>query len=182
MNMTTARCRGESAPQAAGTVIHPFPPLHNADSRVLILGTMPSPASREQAFFYAHPRNRFWPVIAAVFGEPDPLSKEGRIQLALKKNIAIWDVLASCVIDGAADHSIKHPEANDLRPLFRAAKINAVFTTGTKAHALYTRLCQPQTGLAAVPLPSTSPANQRVPFDALIEAYRVIRTAAEHPA
>jgi hypoxanthine-DNA glycosylase len=158
-------------------VVHPFPPLYNAASRILILGTMPSPASREQAFFYAHPQNRFWPVIAAVFDEPPPVSKEDRIRFALERNIAVWDVLAFCLIDGAADHTIKHPEANDLSPILRATKITRVFTTGNKAYALYTKLCQPQIGLAATPLPSTSPANRRMSFDRLVEEYRIIRSA-----
>ncbi|MDR1230103.1 MAG: DNA-deoxyinosine glycosylase [Spirochaetaceae bacterium] len=172
--------RGRTGQDNAGTVVvHPFPPLCNAASRVLILGTMPSPASREQAFFYAHPRNRFWPVIAAVFDEPPPLTKEDRIQFALERNLAIWDVLASCLIDGAADHTIKHPEANDLLPLLHETKITRVFTTGSKAYALYTKLCLPRTGLPATPLPSTSPANQRVSFAGLVEKYRAIRTAVE---
>jgi hypoxanthine-DNA glycosylase len=142
---------------------------------------MPSPVSREQAFFYAHPRNRFWPVIAAVFDEPPPTSKEDRIRFALRRNIAIWDVLASCVIHGAADHTIKQPEANDLLPLLHATKITHIFTTGNKAYALYTRLCQPRTGLAAASLPSTSPANQRISFDRLVEVYRIIRRTLENP-
>jgi hypoxanthine-DNA glycosylase len=165
-------------------VLHPFPPVYDAASRALILGTMPSPVSRAEAFYYAHPRNRFWPVIAAVFDEPPPLSKEDRIRFAHRWHIAIWDVLASCVIDGAADHTIKSPEPNDLAPLLRAAKITHVFTTGAKAFALYTRYCLPRTGLAATPLPSTSPAHQRISFDDLVAAYRVIKTATEtipHP-
>ena len=160
-------------------VVHPFPPVYDASSRVLILGTMPSPVSRAEAFYYAHPRNRFWPVIAAVFDEPPPLSKEYRIRFALERRIAIWDVLASCVIAGAADHTIKSPEPNDFAPLLRAAKITRVFTTGNKAYALYTRLCLPRTGLAATQLPSTSPANQRMSFADLVTAYRVIKTATE---
>ncbi|MDR1468846.1 MAG: DNA-deoxyinosine glycosylase [Spirochaetaceae bacterium] len=160
-------------------VVHPFLPVYDAASRVLILGTMPSPVSRAQAFYYAHPRNRFWPILAAVFGEPPPVSKENRIRFVLSRHIALWDVLASCVIDGAADHTIKNPEPNDFAPLLRAAKITRVFTTGNKAFTLYTRLCFPHTGLAATPLPSTSPANQRMSFDDLVTAYRVIKAATE---
>jgi hypoxanthine-DNA glycosylase len=140
---------------------------------------MPSPVSREQSFYYAHPRNRFWPVLAAVFREPLPRTKEERLQFALARHIALWDVLASCAIDGAADHTIKNPAANDFLPLLRAARITRIFTTGSKAFALYTKLCLPQTGLAAVPLPSTSPANQRISFDGLTDAYRIIKETAE---
>jgi hypoxanthine-DNA glycosylase len=183
MTVTVAAKQGRAAQdKTAATVVHPFPPLCNAASRVLILGTMPSPASREQAFFYAHPRNRFWPVLAAVFDEPPPAAKEDRILFALARNLAIWDVLASCLIDGAADRTIKHPEANDLLPLLHATKITRVFTTGSKAYALYTKLCLPRTGLPATPLPSTSPANQRVSFAALVEKYRAIRTALRQSA
>jgi hypoxanthine-DNA glycosylase len=160
------------------TVVHPFPPVYNADSRLLILGTMPSPVSRAEAFYYAHPRNRFWPVLAAVFGEPPPLSREDRIRFALDRHIALWDVLASCVIKGAADHTIREPKPNDFAPLLRETKIRRVFTTGSKAFALYTKLCLPMTGLAATPLPSTSPANQLMSFDMLVEACRVVREAA----
>jgi hypoxanthine-DNA glycosylase len=150
--------------------------VYNAESKTLILGTMPSPVSRENTFYYAHPRNRFWPVIAAVFDEKPPATKEDRINFAFAKKIALWDVLASCSIKGASDHTIQAPVPNDFAPLFRSSSITRVFTTGKKAAALYQKLCFPQTGIAATPLPSTSPANMRFSFESLVDAYRVLRT------
>jgi len=140
-----------------------------------VLGTMPSPASREKQFYYGHPRNRFWPVLAAVFGAPVPETRGERRRFALERGIALWDVLASCVIAGASDASIRRPIANDFPALFARAPVTRVYTTGAKAFALYQRLCAPATGIDAVPLPSTSPANCRLSFDALVAAYTCLR-------
>lgn len=154
---------------------HPLAPVYDAHSRVLILGTMPSPKSREQGFYYAHPQNRFWPLIAGVLQQLVPMGTAARRQFALENGIALWDVLASCRIQGADDGSIREPVANDLRPLLEAADICAVFTTGRTAFRLYQRLCQPQTGRRALYLPSPSAANCRFYTPAqLEEAYRAI--------
>ena len=157
------------------TVIHTLPPVFDRNSRVLILGTMPSPASREAGFFYSHPQNRFWPVMAAVFGEPEPKSNGEKRAFLLSRRVALWDVLKSCLIRGADDRSIAEPTANDLSVILSAAKIQAVFTTGGIAAALYKRCCLPKMGIQAHPLPSTSPANCRYyDFDSLTAAYSVI--------
>ena len=121
-------------------ILHPLEPVFDSRSRVLVLGTMPSPKSREQGFYYAHPRNRFWTVLPALLGEPIPKSVSDRKALVLRRHIARWDVLKSCTIPGAADSSIKDPVPNDLRPILSAAPIRAFFTTGGKAHNLYLRL------------------------------------------
>ncbi|MCI5801521.1 MAG: DNA-deoxyinosine glycosylase [Oscillospiraceae bacterium] len=142
-------------------VFHAFPPVWDPNSRVLILGTMPSPRSRENGFYYTHPQNRFWPVLSSVLGEPLPQNNEERRALALRRGVALWDVLASCEIRGADDGSISRPQPNDIAGLLARTGIRAVFTTGTKAAALYRRHCLPHTGREAVPLPSTSPANCR---------------------
>ncbi len=155
-------------------VRHPIPPVWNAGSCVLILGTMPSPKSREQGFYYAHPQNRFWQVLAALFEEPVPQGTQQRRAFALRHGIAMWDVLASCEICGAADSSIRDPIANDIASLLAQTKIRAVFTTGMTAFRLYQRLCLPQTGLPAIALPSTSPANCRMSFNALCDEYQKI--------
>ena len=155
-------------------VCHPIPPVWDACSRVLILGTMPSPKSREQGFYYAHPQNRFWRVLAALFGEPVPQGMQQRKAFALRHGIAMWDVLASCEICGAADSSIRNPIPNDMISLLEQTEIQAVFTTGATAFRLYQKLCLPQTGLPAIALPSTSPANCRMSFDALCREYRKI--------
>lgn len=157
-------------------VQHSLEPVFDGSSTILILGTMPSPASRENGFYYSHPQNRFWQVLSAVFDEPLPYTKEQKTQLALSHGLALWDVLASCEIDGAEDSSIRKPVANDLSLILSAAPIQAVYTTGDKAASLYRKLCRPKTGLDATALPSTSPANRgRYPLNTLIELYSVLR-------
>ena len=135
---------------------------------------MPSPKSREAGFYYAHPQNRFWRVLAALWGEETPAGTQERLAFARRHHIALWDVLRACSIEGADDGSIRQPEVNDLRQVLERADIRAIFTTGAKAAALYKRYCLPVTGRPAIPLPSTSPANCRVTLDGLTEAYRAI--------
>lgn len=160
----------------AQQVIHPLVPVFDERSRVLILGTMPSPKSRETGFYYGHPQNRFWRVMAELLDEPFPASREERLALALRRHFALWDVLASCVIRGADDGSIREPEANDLSAVLSAAPIEAIFTTGTKAAALYRKLCLPKTGVEAIALPSTSAANCRFySYEQLVKAYAAVK-------
>lgn len=160
----------------AQQVIHPLAPVFDAHSRVLILGTMPSPKSRETGFYYGHPQNRFWRVMAELLDEPFPASREERLALALRRHFALWDVLATCVIRGADDGSIREPEANDLSAVLSAAPIEAIFTTGTKAAALYRKLCLPKTGVEAIALPSTSAANCRFySYEQLVKAYAAVK-------
>lgn len=158
----------------AERVIHTFGPVYDGASRVLILGTMPSPKSREYGFYYNHPRNRFWPVMAALFGAELPASNAEKEALVRTHGIALWDVLASCVIAGAEDSSIREPVPNDINRILRAAAIRAIFTTGGKAAELYRCHCQPSTGVPAIALPSTSPANARLRLPDLVQAYRPI--------
>lgn len=155
-------------------VIHPLEPIFDKNSRVLILGTMPSPVSRKQSFYYAHPQNRFWRVMFEIFGQPFSTEREDRIKLCLDNKIALWDVLQSCTIEGAADSSIKNAAPNDLSVILEAADIKAVFTTGQTAAKLYKKLCYPQTGIEAVALPSPSGANCAVKTELLAERYREI--------
>ena len=155
-------------------IIHSIEPVFDAESRVLILGTMPSPKSREVQFYYGHPQNRFWRVLAAVLGEELPQSVPEKKAMLLRHRIALWDVLAECEITGASDSSIRNPVANDLSVILGHAPVQAVFTTGATAWKLYTRLQKPHTGIEAVRLPSTSPANCAVKMEALPEAYKAI--------
>ena len=156
-------------------VTHTIAPVFDQASHVLILGTIPSPKSRENGFYYGHPQNRFWRALAAVLEVPLPQSNEEKRQLVLFHHIALWDVLASCSIEGASDSSIRNPVPNDLNRILNAADIRAIFTTGQKAKALYDRYCYPLTGRAAIGLPSPSPANCRgCALDDLIRAYRII--------
>ena len=155
-------------------VVHPLAPVWDRRSAVLILGTMPSPRSREEGFYYAHPQNRFWPVLAALFGEPVPAGTEARRRFAISHRIALWDVLQSCEITGASDSSIRNPRPNDIRPILDGAPIRAVFTAGGTAFRLYRRHIAPACGVRALPLPSTSAANCRTGMDALTAAYSAI--------
>ncbi len=162
---------------------HPLEPIFDARSRVLVLGTMPSPKSREAGFYYAHPQNRFWKVMAALFEEPEPLGNEARAAFMLERRVALWDVLASCTIEGASDASISNARPNDLSRIGLAAPLEAVFTTGSKATGLYRRFCAGMLpGVPHVGLPSTSPANARMRLADLVEAYRPLGTrCAEAP-
>ncbi len=165
-------------------VSHTIPPVYNEQARVLILGTMPSPASRAAAFYYGHPRNRFWRVMERLWGLPDHALTENdqRVAFLLENRIALWDVLARCEIHGASDASIRNAEPNNLALITEHASIQAVFTTGAKAAQLYHRLCEKHVGMPAVALPSTSPANARMSLEQLVEAYRIVKETAEVPA
>ncbi len=156
----------------AQLIEHSIDPIFDARSRLLMLGTMPSPKSREQGFFYGHPQNRFWKVLAAVFSAPVPKSIPEKRAFLLEHRIALWDVLASCQIEGASDASIRDPKPNDLSHILDKAPIEQIFCTGAKAAQLYRKLCEPTTGIPCLQLPSTSPANAAMRLDDLIEVYR----------
>lgn len=162
-------------------IIHPLAPVFDANSRVLILGTMPSPKSRTAGFYYAHPQNRFWRVLSAVYQEPLPESKEEKQRFVLRHGIALWDVVKECDIIGASDASIRNPVANDVAALLVKTQIRAIFTTGTTADRLYRVLLQKSTGMPAVRLPSPSPANCAVSLEALTDSYRIIWQITDTP-
>ena len=148
-------------------ICHPFPPIYDGNSRILILGSFPSVKSREQLFFYGHPQNRFWRVMAAVYGSEAP----GTIP-----EIALWDVIASCEITGSSDSSIKNVAVNDLSPIFAASDIKWIFVNGQTAKRFYDRYTKPLVGREAAVLPSTSPANAAWTFDKLVTAWQIIKT------
>ena len=152
--------------------LHNIPPLYDARSRVLILGSFPSVKSREVAFFYAHPQNRFWPTLAAVFGEPAPQTVEEKKALALRHGVALWDAVGACEIAGSSDASITNVVPNDLSRILDAADIRAILCNGGTSYACYNRYCRARTGREAVRLPSTSPANAGWTRERLLEAWR----------
>ena len=156
---------------------HGIPPVFDERSEVLVLGTMPSPKSREAAFFYGHPQNRFWRVLAALFDEPVPEDNAERADLLLRHHIALWDVLESCDIRGASDASIANPHPNDLSRVLEKAPVRRVFCTGAAAGRYYAKLCEAASGLAAEVLPSPSPANAAWSLPRLVEAYRPVADA-----
>ena len=150
---------------------HPIPPLYNSSSEILILGSFPSVKSREAMFFYGHPQNRFWKVIAGVFGDSVPQTIEEKKHLILDHHLALWDVISSCEIEGSSDASIKNVTANDLSPILQAASIDKILVNGKTAEKLYIQYIQPKTQFPAICLPSTSPANAAWRLERLIEAW-----------
>jgi hypoxanthine-DNA glycosylase len=154
---------------------HPFPPLFDENSRVLILGSFPSVASREQMFFYGHKQNRFWTVTARVLDCAVPQSIEEKKDMLLKNKIALWDSIASCEISGSSDSSIKGVVANDLSEILNCADIRQIFTNGKTSHKYYLKYIYPKTGMEAISLPSTSPANAAWSVDRLFEEWKTIR-------
>ncbi|MDR2615593.1 MAG: DNA-deoxyinosine glycosylase [Oscillospiraceae bacterium] len=162
-------------------LIHPFEPVYDARSRVLILGTFPSPRSRETGFYYGNPQNAFWRTLARALDVPEPgADKDSRRAFLLENRVAVWDVLYSCEIEGAKDGSIASPVANKLLPVIQNSDIKAVFTTGRKATELYAAHGAAETGIPAVYLPSTSPANRsRWNTDAYIDAWAAVKRAVE---
>ena len=156
-------------------ILHPIPPTWNGESDILILGSFPSVKSREMAYFYGHPQNRFWKVMSVLFEEDIPATAEGRRAFLLRHRIAAWDVIAACRITGSSDSSIRDAEVNDLRPILEGAPIRQIFTNGKTADRLYRQYILPVTGIPAVCLPSTSPANAAWSLDRLAEAWAVIR-------
>ena len=158
---------------------HPFPPLYDAQSRILILGSFPSVRSREVSFFYGHPQNRFWRVLARLLDCPVPQTIDEKSALLHARHIALWDVIASCNIEGSSDSSIRGALANDLSPILTAADIRQIFVNGKTAEKYYRKYTEAATGRAAVCLPSTSPANAAWSMERLIAAWRSVRDAAQ---
>lgn len=156
-------------------IIHPIPPLYNENSRILIIGSFPSVKSREQMFFYGHPQNRFWKVLAAVFECAVPQTVEEKRRFLYEKQIAVWDVIGSCDIEGSADSTIKNVVPNDLSVILDNAGIKHIFVNGKTAEKYYNKYQKTRINRNAICLPSTSPANAAYSLEKLIEAWKVIR-------
>ena len=155
-------------------ISHPFAPLFDENSRILILGSFPSVKSREQQFYYGHPRNRFWPVIAALYGQKPPETVQEKRELILSHGLALWDSIASCVITGSSDASIKEVQANDLRVILDHSPVSHIFCNGKVSWQQYEKYIRPVIGREAGCLPSTSPANAQWKLEKLIGAWSVI--------
>lgn len=156
-------------------IIHPFEPIWNETSEILILGTLPSVKSRENDFYYGHPQNRFWRVLAGVLGKAVPVSVEEKKSFLLENKIAIWDVIYSCDIQGSSDQSIKNVVPTDIRNILKNSSIKTVYVNGKKAGQLYQKYQQKLTEKEAIVLPSTSPANAAWSLERLIEAWSLIK-------
>ena len=156
-------------------VKHPFPPLYDKNSKILILGSFPSVKSREQMFFYGHPQNRFWKVISQVFEASTPTMIEEKREFLLSNNIALWDVIASCEISGSSDSSIKNVVANDLSEILNTADIKKIFVNGKTAEKYFNKYTKKLINRDAICLPSTSPANAAWSVERLVEKWKVIK-------
>lgn len=156
-------------------VLHNIPPVYDENSRILILGSFPSVKSRQTEFFYGHPQNRFWRVTAAVFGCEVPQTVVEKKRFLLENGIALWDVAASCEIEGSADSTMKNVVPNDLSVILSSADIQRIFVNGRTAEKYYNKYLLCKTGITPVCLPSTSPANAAKNIDELIGEWRIIR-------
>ena len=154
---------------------HPIPPIYDENSKILILGSFPSVKSREIEFFYGHPQNRFWRVIAAVFECPIPQTMDEKRELLSTHGVAVWDVIGSCEITGSSDSSIRDVVPNDLGEIFAVADIKQIFVNGKTAEKYDNKYMKEKCGRESVCLPSTSPANAAWSLDRLIDAWSIIR-------
>lgn len=153
------------------TVCHTFAPVYDGESEVLILGSFPSVKSREQQFYYGHPQNRFWKMIASVLKAPVPQSIEEKKAMLHAHHIALWDVIASCEIIGSSDSSIRNVKPNAIGRILEDARITRILANGTKAYELYQKYVYPKTGVPCTKMPSTSPANAAWTLPRLTDAW-----------
>ena len=153
---------------------HNIDPIYDQNSKILILGSFPSVKSREAQFFYHHPQNRFWKVLAALYHHAPLMTIEEKKSFLIHHHIAVWDVIQSCDIQGSSDSSIQHVVVNDISALLKQTQIAHIYTNGKKAHQLYMKYCYPQTKLLDICLPSTSPANAAYSLEKLCDQWQQI--------
>lgn len=158
--------------QAYQHIVHTFGPLYNEDSRILILGSIPSPASREVGFYYGHPRNRFWQVLAEVYGLPLPESIEEKKALILANGLALWDVIEECDIIGASDSSVKNVVPTGIPSVLSQTRIERILCNGALSKRIYDKYQLERTRIPAIQMPSTSPANAAWSLEKLVNEWR----------
>ncbi len=157
-------------------VTHTLKPIYDKNSKVLILGSIPSTKSREVGFYYGHPRNKFWTTLKTIYKTENLDTIQDKIKFLKENHIALFDVIKSCEINSSSDSSIKNVVVNDLTPLLENSQIKAIFTTGSKAYNLYQKYLYKETNIKAIPLPSTSPANAKKGIEEiLIKSYSIIK-------
>lgn len=154
---------------------HPFKPVYDCDSEILILGSFPSVKSRSEGFFYGNPWNRFWSVLAAVYDCEIPDGIDRKRKFLIDHRVALWDVVASCEITGSSDSSIRNVKANDFSVIMDTAGIDKIFTNGKTAEKYYKKYIYPSLKKEAICLPSTSPANASYNFEMLVNEWRIIK-------
>lgn len=156
--------------------IHNISPIYDENSQILILGSFPSVKSREAQFFYHHPQNRFWKILEQLFNVPlSSSSIEEKKAFLLTHHIALWDVIASCTIQGSSDSSIEDVVVNDIAGLLQLTQIHTIFCNGNKSYDLYMKYCYEITHIKAIKLPSTSPANAAFSLDKLLAHWQIIK-------
>ena len=156
--------------------IHNIEPIYNKDSIILILGSFPSVKSREAKFFYHHPQNRFWKVLAHIYKHDALITIEDKKNFLLENHIAVWDTIESCDIKGSSDSSIENVKANDINKILEVAHIQAIYTNGKKSHQMYQKYLLDKTHKEDICLPSTSSANASYSLEKLIEYWKVIKS------
>ncbi len=154
--------------------VHNIKPVSDRDSKILILGSFPSVKSREQVFFYAHPQNRFWKILAALFKEEVPENVEDKKEFLHRNHIALWDVIESCEITGSSDSSIRVLKVNDVSKILKDSKIERIFVNGKTAEKYYKKYLEEELNEKAICLPSSSPANAAYSLDKLIDCWKVV--------
>lgn len=154
--------------------VHPIPPVFDENSEILILGSFPSVKSREVMFYYGHPQNRFWRVLACILNSEIPTATESKKELLLRNRIALWDVIESCEIIGSSDRSVTNVTANDINVILKAARIKRIYVNGRCAEKYYNKYIFPTCGIKCIPLPSTSPANAAYSLEMLCEKWNII--------
>lgn len=153
-------------------VLHTIDPIYNSESKILILGSFPSVKSREMQFYYGHPQNRFWKVLARAFGAELPTTIDEKKAFLYENKIAVWDVIHSCEIVGSSDSSIKNVVPNNIGKILENSRVSRIFVNGKKAEELYKKYIQNDVKIEAICLPSTSPANAMWSEDRLAEFWR----------
>lgn len=149
---------------------HPFGAFYSSESEILILGSFPSPKSREDGFYYGNKKNRFWMILAMIYDEETPDTIEEKQALLAKHNIALFDAIDSLMIQGASDASIKNAKPSDLSMLFASSKIRLICCNGKTAYRYF--LKGDHYGVPSICLPSSSPANASFSLDELTKIWR----------
>ncbi len=154
-------------------VVHPFEPIYDQNSEILILGSFPSVKSREQEFYYAHPQNRFWKVLEAIYPSKFPLnSKENKTAFLKENHIAIWDSIHECEIENSQDASIKNAIPNDIQKILQESNIQKIFCNGNASYQVFQKYHKDFVSIPVEALPSTSPANARFSLEKLVEIWK----------
>ena len=157
---------------------HPFKPIFDKNSKILILGSFPSVISRKFGFYYTNPQNRFWRVLARILNDDVPESTDEKIKFLLFHHIAIYDAAISCEIDGSSDAKMSKIVPANLKPLFKEANIKQVYANGGKAYEICKKYLDDEilkaTKNEVIKLPSTSPANAKFSLERLANEWSMI--------